>query len=136
MACSLLYMSLLLGDPFTALRTHSQDNLTVTHSTTTEDIVVRAMYTQKISCLGSNRACPLSLSVPLFAKCSTCGSRRRLVADNFGYVHARLRSLVFRTETTKYDVYLAHNWGTDEEGRSNHERVREHADLQALFYRV
>jgi hypothetical protein len=49
MACSLLYMSLLLGDPFTALRTHSQDNLTVTHSTTTEDIVVRAMYTQKIS---------------------------------------------------------------------------------------
>jgi hypothetical protein len=42
-----------------------------------------------------------------------------------GYIRARLRSLIpgGAAVPAAYDVFLSHDWGTDVQGRNNHERV-------------
>ena len=46
------------------------------------------------------------------------------VLHSLAFIRARIRELVHRTDTADtFDVFLSHDWGTDEQGRSNHERV-------------
>ena len=45
------------------------------------------------------------------------------ISYNKDYIKARLRSLIPGSSEDAFDVFLTHDWGTDVQGRNNHERV-------------